>query len=290
MPRDRLLAGSAGVHAGPVDPARQWVWPTGNPDRPVGDPVDMERGNTMACGDCQDAISARLDGEDLPGESEQVDVHLERCAGCRAFAGRAAQVTRLTRTRTVEPVPDLVAAVLAAAPEPVRLRRVDAVRLALAAVGIGQFALAVSGVLAGVDHHGGVELAGASVVHFSHESSAWNLALAVGFLWVAVSGARTAGLVPVVGSFVGVLAVLSLLDVLGGRVDPSRLLTHGLVVAGFVLLVVPRRISGDGGGGTGRSTAPPGREGARSAWASRRPGRAPDVDPRPASTARRRAA
>lgn len=262
----------------------------GNPGVSVGDPVGMERGDAMACEDCRDAISARLDGEDLPGESEQVDAHVAGCAECRAFAERAARVTRLTRTRAAEPVPDLAAAVLAAAPPPVRARRADAVRLALGGVGVGQFALAVSGVVAGAGHRGAIELAGASAVHLSHESSAWNLALAVGFLWAAGGGARAAGLVPVVGAFVGVLGALSLVDLLGGRVDPARLLTHGLVLAGFVLLVVLRRIGGDGGGGAGRGTSAPDRAHPAQPWTSRSTGRFPDAGGGLAPTAHRRAA
>lgn len=61
----------------------------------------------MGCGDCRKAISSRLDGEELPGEAEQVDEHLAGCEPCRAFAERAARVTRLTRTRVAEAVPDL---------------------------------------------------------------------------------------------------------------------------------------------------------------------------------------
>lgn len=254
------------------------------------DPVGMECGDSMECGDCRDAISARQDGEDLPGESERIDSHLARCAACRAYGERVARVTRLTRTRAVEPAPDLTAAVLGAAP--VRARRADAVRAALGAVGVGQFAVAVSGVLAGAGHHGTVELAGASAVHLSHESSAWNLALAVGFLWVAVGGSRSggsqvAGLTPVVAVFVGVLAVLSLLDVSGGRVDPARLLTHGLVVAGLALLVVLRQMSGDGGGGAATGALPADRAGSARPRAPRWTGRSPDADGGLAPTARR---
>lgn len=255
----------------------------------MSDPEGMQRGDPMSCEECRDAISARLDGEDLPGESERIDAHLAGCAVCPAFAERAAQVTRLTRTRAVEPVPDLTAAVLAAAPAPARARA-DAVRVALGAVGIGQFGLAVSGVVAGAGHHGTVELAGASAVHFSHESSAWNLALAVGFLWAAAGGTRVAGLVPVVGAFVGVLAVLSVLDVLGGRVDPARLSTHALVVAGFVLLVVLRGRNGEGGGGSRTGSVTPGRDDAARPWAPRWAGRPTEPGEGLAPTARRRAA
>jgi predicted anti-sigma-YlaC factor YlaD len=209
----------------------------------------------VGCDECREAISAELDGEVSPAEPAAMAAHLGRCAGCRSFAERAAYVTRLSRIRAAEPVPDLVAAVLAAAPT-VRRRCTAAVpRLLLGGVGLGQFALAVGGVIgtSGTAHHGGVDLgsiefAGASAVHLSNESSAWNLALAVGFLWVTIGSTRVSGLVPVVGAFVAVLTALSALDVVDGRVDPARLLTHGLVVIGFVLLLVLQRTAVDGGG------------------------------------------
>jgi predicted anti-sigma-YlaC factor YlaD len=228
----------------------------------------------MRCADCRDGISARLDGEDLPGEAAAVDAHLAGCAECRRFADRAAHVTRLTRTREAEPGPDLVAAVVAAAP-PARPRLgAGAVRLGLGAVGLGQCALAVSGIVAvGAAHHG-VELAGASAAHLSHESAAWNLALAVGFLWVAAGTTRLSGLVPLVAAFVGVLTVLSALDVLGGSVDPGRLLSHGLVVAGLVLLVVLQRITRRGGGGA-RAVGTPADPAADEPWTPRLPGGLP---------------
>lgn len=229
----------------------------------------------MRCEDCRDAISARLDGEEQPGEAAAVDAHLEGCADCVRFTDRAAHVTRLTRTRTAEPDPDLVAAVVAAAPPPPPRRdgAVAAARWALGAVGVGQLALAVSGVVAaGATHHGGVELAGASAAHLSHESSAWNLALAVGFLWVATGTSRVPGLVPMIGAFVGVLTALSTLDVLGGRVEGARLVTHGLVVAGLLLLVTLQRLTRDGGGGAEDIAAAGDRDrsGYR-AWPSQRP-------------------
>ena len=52
--------------------------------------------------------------------------------------------------------------------------------MALGVVGLGQFALAVSGVVAaGSGGHDGGELSGATAAHLVHEASAWNLALAV---------------------------------------------------------------------------------------------------------------
>lgn len=217
----------------------------------------------MRCEDYREAISARMDGEDVPelGTPAEVDAaveeHLAGCAGCREYADRAAHVTRLARIRPAEPGPDLLPGVLAATPDGPRRRSprtwvLDGVRAALGALGVGQLGLAVSGVVAGTGHDGHGELAGASIAHLSHESAAWNLAIGVAFLWVATGRARRSdGLVPVVGAFVALLLALSALDLLAGRVDASRLVGHGLVVAGLLLLVLNRRL-GNGGGGTAR--------------------------------------
>jgi predicted anti-sigma-YlaC factor YlaD len=210
----------------------------------------------MGCLEFRNAISARLDGEEQPGESAAVDAHVATCPDCAAYAERAARVTRLTRTRVADPGPDLVAAVLAAAgPDRApasrrRLLRPLPIRLALGAVGLGQFALALGGVVAAGHHDSDAgRLAGAGIAHLTHESAAWNLALAIGFLWAATGTARPSGLVPILSGFVGVLGVLSVLDATRGGVEPSRLMTHGLVVAGLLfLLLLQRATRGDGGG------------------------------------------
>jgi predicted anti-sigma-YlaC factor YlaD len=202
----------------------------------------------MRCEDCREVISARLDDEDLPGEADAVDAHLRTCADCRAFAERAARVRRLTRVRLAEPEPDLVGAVLAAdPPRSVRTRAAGAVRVALGGLGVGQVALAICGIAAaaGHDHGGVVALAGGSAAHLVHESSAWNLAIGVAFLLAAFGSRRVSGMVPVLGAFIGALAVLSVLDLLG----------HGLALAGLVLLMVLGRLADDGGGGADRAAA-----------------------------------
>jgi len=89
--------------------------------------------------------------------------------------------------------------------------------------------LATSDVLAATgEHHGGDAVSGASLAHFSHERSAWNLALAVGFLCGAARPARTRGMLPLVGAFVGVLTALSAVDLVLHRVEGSRLLSHAV--------------------------------------------------------------
>jgi predicted anti-sigma-YlaC factor YlaD len=211
----------------------------------------------MRCEDCREAISARLDSEDLPGEADAVDAHLRMCADCRVFAERAARVRRLTRVRLAEPEPDLVGAVLAAGPpRSVRSRAAGAVRVALGGLGVGQVALAISGIAAaaGPDHGGVVELAGGSAAHLVHESSAWNLAIGVAFLLAAMGSRRVSGMVPVLGAFIAALAALSAFDLAEGRVEVERLLGHGLALAGLVLLMVLGRLADDGGGGADRAT------------------------------------
>lgn len=215
----------------------------------------------MRCEDCRDAISARLDGEDLPGEAELVDAHVAGCAACVEYADRAARVTRLARTTVAEQTPDLVATVLDAAPPVVpkltlRRRITGATRVGLIAVGIGQAAIAVSGLVAAGRHaHGGVELVGASATHLVNESSAWNLGIAVAFLLAGTGASRSGGMVSVIAVFLGLLSVLSVPDLLGGRVEPQRLVGHGIALAGLVLLMALRRLTRDGGGGIGHRPA-----------------------------------
>ncbi len=187
-----------------------------------------------------------------------MDAHLGCCPDCRVWADRAAAVTRLARTGPAEPGPDLADAVSAATAtmRPVlRRRRAGiAVRSGLAVVGAGQLVLAAAAVAgAAVLDHAGMHVGGASVAHAVHETSAWNLAIGIGFLAVAWSGGRlVAGLLPVTGAFVGVLAVLSAVDLVAGRVEPDRLATHSLVLAGFFLLLLHRHVLGDDGGSAGR--------------------------------------
>lgn len=244
----------------------------------------------MRCDDCREAISAGLDGEALPGEEAATAAHLDGCADCRRFADRAARVTRLTRTRLAEPVPDLVAAVTAAVPQrpgpAPRRPSVDAVRVALGAVGLVQFTLAVAGLIGAGGGHGGPELVGASAAHLANESSAWNVALAVAFLGAAARTGRTSGLVPVLTAFVGVLAVVSVADALTGRVDTARLLGHGVAALGVVLLQVLGRVHGDGGGAERRDVPQRRRTGDRSVRILRRRSDGDGLAP----TARHRAA
>ncbi|KWX02125.1 Integral membrane protein [Carbonactinospora thermoautotrophica] len=200
----------------------------------------------MTCSQFREALSARLDGEDPGLGAEAVDAHLAECAACAAWYEDAARVTRLARLAPARPVPDLVGAVLAVAPLPVRDRRwarLRWARLALAGVGLAQFGLAGFQVAHHYLEH--THLAGSAVQYLAHESASWSLALAIGMLWVAGQVRRAAGLLPVLAAFVGLLALMTGVDLLTGKLDIHRIGSYVLLVAGLLLVAWIARLAPD---------------------------------------------
>ena len=211
-------------------------------------------------------LSAQLDGEDDPAERPLVEEHLAGCAGCREWLDRAAAVNRLTRTGVATPPPDLTATILAALPtEPPRrgVRRLVAFRrplyVALALVGAVQLILGldqIGGGVTGVHLHAG---SAATPGHLWHESAAWNVAIGAGYLFIALRRSRPSGLVPMLTAFVGMLLLLSVNDLTGDRVDGPRLIGHGFVIAGYLLVVALSRVGGE-------VSTPPGARSAGAGW------------------------
>ncbi|MGA5304214.1 zf-HC2 domain-containing protein [Nucisporomicrobium flavum] len=228
----------------------------------------------MACERWRELISAQLDGEDDPADRARVDGHLAGCAGCREWVDRAAAVNRVARTGLVADVPDLSAAILAALPPVpgrvpgrrgvwrewfaitraesgggrragVRARLGAGLYVALAAVGAVQLILGlaqVGGGAASLHVHAGLD---ATPGHLWHESAAWNVAIGAGYLFIALRRGRPAGLVPMLTAFVGMLLLLSVNDLSAARVDGTRLVSHGFVILGYLLVVALSRVAGD---------------------------------------------
>jgi predicted anti-sigma-YlaC factor YlaD len=198
----------------------------------------------MACERWREMLSAQLDGEDDPAGRPLVDEHLAGCAGCQEWLEGAAKVNRLTRT-AVGVAPDLSASILAAVPP--RKRRFPvtaALYVGLAVVGAVQLILGlgqVGGGVVGTHVHGGLD---ATPGHLWHESAAWNVAVGAAYLFIALRRTRPSGLVPMLTAFVGMLLLLSVNDLTGDRVDSTRLVSHGFVIAGYLLVVALSRTPG----------------------------------------------
>ena len=207
-------------------------------------------------------VSAQLDGEDDPADRPLVEEHLAGCAGCRQWLGRAATVNRLAGTGVGVPGPDLTGAILAAAPKR-QGRMVAALFLALAGVGAVQLILGlaqVAGSDTGDHVHGGL---GATAGHLWHESAAWNVAVGAGYLFLALRRCRPTGLVPMLSAFVGMLLLLSINDLTAARVDGTRLVSHGFVILGYILVVALSRVGG------GPAVPPDARVNGDSGWRAR---------------------
>lgn len=188
-------------------------------------------------------LSARLDGEDDPTEREAVDAHLDRCGECRRWLDQAAAVTRLLRTSVVKPAPDLSGAVLDALPATRPPRLPWMLRLLLGVVGMAQLTLGFAQIGQG-GPTGHVHVGGDPTVtpaHLWHESAAWNVAVGAGFLFIAVRRTRPKALLPTLTVFVAVLLLLSVGDLAAGRVSLTRLVTHGLILAGYLIVAVLSR-------------------------------------------------
>jgi predicted anti-sigma-YlaC factor YlaD len=216
----------------------------------------------MACERWREMLSAQLDGEDDRADRAQVEEHLSGCAGCRQWLERAAAVNRLTRTGVGVPGPALTGAILAAVPKR-QGRIVAALFLALAGVGAVQLILGlaqVAGSDTGDHVHGGLAAASG---HLWHESAAWNVAVGAGYLFLALRRSRPTGLVPMLSAYVGMLLLLSINDLTAARVDGTRLVSHGFVILGYILVVALSRV----GGGTG--VPPDARVNGGSGWRAR---------------------
>jgi predicted anti-sigma-YlaC factor YlaD len=194
------------------------------------------------CEQCREELSARLDGEDDPAQHSAVDAHVSGCEECQQWSDDAAAVTRLIRMNVVTADPPAIPeTVLDAAPGPGRRRAAGGLRIALGVLGAAQFALGMAQVnvfSAAAHDHTGV---GVSSAHLWHESAAWNVALGAGFGWIAVRRSRPSGMVPLLTAFVALLTLLSANDFRMGQVDSTRLFSHGLIVAGYLIVLALTR-------------------------------------------------
>jgi predicted anti-sigma-YlaC factor YlaD len=189
------------------------------------------------CAAVRVALSARLDGEEPGLTAEVLDGHLGVCAACCAYRDDLARVHRAARLAPAEEVPDLSAAILAAAPAADHRagRRTRELQLLVGLAGAVQLALSLPVLFGGP---------GADI-HLGRELGVLQLAIGVGLLVAARQPWRAAGLLPVLFVVVGATLVAATVDVLMGTVSPLAELAHLSELLGVLALwALHRRTTG----------------------------------------------
>jgi predicted anti-sigma-YlaC factor YlaD len=181
------------------------------------------------CADVRELLSARLDGEVSTAESMLVDAHLETCLDCNAHADRLARLERSIRVRPAEPVPDLVASVIARS-RPARLGRGGWLRPALAWVAIVMLVQSVPALVLG-------EASGADT-HLARHLGAFGAALAIGFAYAAWRPHRAFGMLPFTAALVATTIVSAVADAASGGREVLGESVHIVEIIGLVLLWV----------------------------------------------------
>lgn len=201
----------------------------------------------MTCMQIHQAISARLDGEDLGLDESTVYSHLAGCADCRAFAHDAEALHRSMRLAPAPPIPDLTTSILTAigaesTADGTARTEPDtslALRWILVAIAVAQIAVAIPALVLGND-------AGLPV-HAARHIGSFDVALGVGFLYAAWKPSRIHGLLPVVVALVLCLLGSSFLDVANGSTRALGEVQHvldfvGLAVVWLLSRPAPRRV------------------------------------------------
>jgi len=178
--------------------------------------------------DCQRArllVSAALDNEMGVGEEPALRQHLAGCPACRAYADDADALHRVVRITPAAPVPDLTASILAATAEaaaPTTGTTARRLRLALVTIAVVQILIALPMFFSPSDH----------TAHLS----AFDLALAVGFLWVAARPTQSlAGFLPIGTALVLLCLGLAVLDATHGDGQSVWVVTHSFAVLGMIV-------------------------------------------------------
>ena len=199
----------------------------------------------------QEALSARMDGEDYDLEDDVIDTHIAHCEKCKAFQERASKLTFALAPQTpLEPSQELAENILAQV-EP-EWRRVSGGRLAsLAGARVALVVLAItfviwavtliiaSGPFTGVAEGGAMLNPDSNPVEAEHliEAAALRLGLAGGMFFSAWRPNLIGGLLPVVGTAFFFLTGFAMRDIALDTLSTSQVYTLcGLGIALAVMV------------------------------------------------------
>ncbi|EXG80146.1 putative integral membrane protein [Cryptosporangium arvum DSM 44712] len=205
----------------------------------------------MQCAQIRLALSALADREEPGTDRADVDAHLAGCAECRTWHAAAAEATDAARAaqRPAAHVPDLTEQVLAAIAADTAARRrprfaltrgatrahppsragdaagwtgflhAGVLRWAVGISAVAQLLLALPALFA---EPGTADVA----LHTGREMASFDVAVAIGFLFVAGRPAWARALVPVAVALAGCLLLTSSIDVVDGAAQLSHELNH----------------------------------------------------------------
>lgn len=196
----------------------------------------------MECVTAREAISATLDGE-RPGVSAvDLDAHLAMCGPCFRWRERAAELSRRSRLTRMEPVPDVADVVLARISLPLRRSdRLPWLRILLAAIAVVQIGIGMAQFVTPMFGHGAHQGVEPMFGHVGRETAAFNIAIGAGMLWVALYPRRAVDQLPLLGTLVVLLGLVSAYDLGSGNVGWTRLVTHLPVLLATVVVVALHR-------------------------------------------------
>jgi predicted anti-sigma-YlaC factor YlaD len=183
----------------------------------------------MDCEHWRDALSARLDGEPLGLDTGLLDSHLSTCSGCRVHTVALQQLHRSMRLRAADPVPDLTDAILSEMASG-RRPRADLtliLRWVLVVIAAIEAGLATPGLL--------------SRWHTGSELGTWGIAMAIGFLSVALKPSRAGALLPMLACAGGLTLFVTIRHLIDGVAFLSNEWPHAFLLLGVGVLVLIRR-------------------------------------------------
>jgi predicted anti-sigma-YlaC factor YlaD len=191
----------------------------------------------IECARWQEAISARLDGEDPGIDPALVDAHLARCWRCQAFAADAALALVACpsqRTGAAAAVPDLSKRIRSAVAASDRAGHWGIVRALLVVVAVEIIAFSLPALILGDEQD--------TAAHAARHLGAFTAAYGVGLLVVAIRPARARTMLPVTVVLAGALLITAVVDLVNGRVPlvgEAQHLPELLSVVLVWLLAVP---------------------------------------------------
>jgi predicted anti-sigma-YlaC factor YlaD len=181
----------------------------------------------VTCERWRDAISARVDGEDLGIDDRLLDAHLARCASCRRFAA-SSSIRPGSPVHDADATPDLSRRVAKLAALADRAATWSVARALLAVVAVEIIVVSVPPLVLGDEH--------ATSTHSARHLGAFATAYGVGLLVVVARPARARTMLPVAAVLAGALVITAIVDLAEGRIPLIDEAAHLPEVVSVVLV------------------------------------------------------